>query len=107
MRLLKYQYELNDYVLSSNTDVPDDLLWNNCTYGQKLLRVFTVFDSHLTTTGLFSFLFHNSEFLFAMIDVLKETGPEKLLKDYMQVVGEFGRHVSGIHGEMAINEGFQ
>jgi len=89
-RLRKYKALLVDDMLSSNKEIPDDLIWNNSTHGQKLLRVFTTFDDHLTSTGLFSFLFHNSEFMFAMVEVLKETGPDRLLQDYTHVVGEFG-----------------
>lgn len=93
IRFQKYKQHLVDLLIESNKNIPGDLVWNNSTKGQKLLRVFSTFDHHATSTGLFSFLFHNSEFVFAMIDVLQTIEADRMIEDYKQVVGEFGHRM--------------
>ena len=87
-RLIQYQMHLNDAVIAGNLNVDDELLWNNSTYGQKLLRVFTLFESHANRDEVMSFLFHSGEYTYAMVGVLKELKIAPLLSDYMLVVEE-------------------
>ncbi len=87
-RLAEYKLHLVDNVTSANDNIPEDMLWNNSTYGQKLIRVFTTFDDHVLTDGLFYFLFYNNAYIYAMIDVLQEIGAGRILMDYELIVEE-------------------
>jgi len=88
-RLLQYKKDLIDHIWDNNQNIPDDLLWNNSTLGQKMLHVFFTFDGHMKETGSFDFVFYNSEFIFALIDVLETINAHSLLKDYQGLVQNF------------------
>lgn len=84
----EYMYKLFDEMVSESGAETYDELWFKLNRPQKTFWAFLAFNGDTDNGGVYQFIFNRPQFIFAVAEMWKEIGFEKLAQDYNEVLEE-------------------